>query len=121
MKTAAELLNPRYEIIADYPGNEKPIGAILECPNFDNDFTKVYWVQSNDKYPHLFRKMAWWEKRNISEMPQKLIFQGNGEIIFIEKWEIDTYQGVLIGLCKGMVGRCISLRIADQDSHLPID
>lgn len=63
-------LKPRYKVIADYPGNPYPIGAIGTTDS-------EYWAQSNyrliiseapDKYPHLFKKLEWWEHRTIEEL-----------------------------------------------------
>jgi hypothetical protein len=45
MKTAKELLNPRFEVIADYPNNHSLIGEILECPDLDDYLTKKHVIQ----------------------------------------------------------------------------
>jgi len=71
--TAVELMTPRYELIADYPSNYCEVGTIIECPNFDHDFTKKAWEEVIDKYPHLFRKLNWWEHRKVEDMPKRLI------------------------------------------------
>lgn len=94
--TSKELLNPRFEVIADYPGNDEIIGHVLECPNFDNDFTVKYWCERNEKYPNLFRKLNWWEKRNEEDMPKRLICKaipGDTEIIEIESWNMSCFYG----------------------------
>lgn len=87
--TVEELLKPRYEVIADYPGNFVPVGSVIE---FD---CEVVWIKkdgeyvSNDKitagvhssyyfnnvlkiksFPHLFCHLAWYEKRDVSELPE---------------------------------------------------
>ncbi len=60
--TPEELLIPRYKVIADYPGNEIKVGKVFE-PNTD-------WPESYlKKYPHLFRKLEWWEERELGDMP----------------------------------------------------
>lgn len=67
--TPAQLLLPRYELIADYPGNLCPVGTIyahgLSC-----DGAIRLPDKQMDKYPHLFRKMKWWEIRDIGELPR---------------------------------------------------
>jgi hypothetical protein len=50
------LLKPRFEVIRDYPNNPEKIGSILYSENLE-------------QFPHLFRKMEWWEKRKKNEMP----------------------------------------------------
>lgn len=64
--TKEELMKPRYEVIADYPGNDLIIGVVFE-PN--SDWGEPYL----NKYPHLFRKLHWWEHRKPEEMPSYLI------------------------------------------------
>lgn len=119
--TAKELLNPRYEVIADYPGNTSVIGSVWECPNYDNDFTVEYWVQSNDRYPHLFRKMNWWEKRNIEDMPKRLICKAitdDTEIMEIQEWDMD----MLIGWTDKQARQCCSLLIFNPEyGYFPVD
>ena len=89
-----QLLNPRFEIIADYPESWRKVGDVLECPNFDNDFTKKYWIEANEKYPHLFREMPWWENRNIEEMPKKLkSLSFPDEIHEILEWDMNMLFG----------------------------
>lgn len=65
-----ELMRPRYEVIADYPGNQNKVGSIIVCPDYD--FTAQYWIEANDKYPHLFKKLNWWEHRKVEDMPMFL-------------------------------------------------
>lgn len=63
-----ELLKPRYRVIADYPDSIYPVGFVLELD------TNAFQDQRNDaicsKYPHLFKKLEWWEERKPEEMPQ---------------------------------------------------
>ncbi len=70
-----ELLKPRYKVIADYPGNEIPIGTILFKHN------NTYWTDGKQyefyepektfiEYPHLFRRLEWWEDRDVKDMPE---------------------------------------------------
>lgn len=60
-----ELLRPRWKLIADYPDNPDKIGAI---------YNPEYYLERNiaffDKYPHLFKKLQWWEDRKPEEMPE---------------------------------------------------
>lgn len=69
-----KLLQPRYEVIALWPKSNRKvqIGDILK---YDDEF-KVFWCKGDvfnsqelEEFPHLFRKLSWWEKREESEMP----------------------------------------------------
>ncbi len=71
------LMLPRYKVIADWPGvaGEVIAGQIL---TLDDEFVDdLYWVGgepfTEDKlkdYPHLFKKLEWWEERSPEEMPK---------------------------------------------------
>jgi len=61
--TAKELMQPRFEVIAEYPNCIFKKGDILE---------RIAEVEELEKYPHLFRKLNWWEFRKIEDMPKKL-------------------------------------------------
>lgn len=99
-KTPEELLRPRYIVIADYPGSDLPIGTILYY------FNNTYWTDGKGyefheperiftDYPHLFRRLEWWEHRSPEEMPEYLksdpIDKNWMENIVVEK--IDEFYG----------------------------
>lgn len=102
MKTD-ELLKPRYKVIADYPNSKGNVGDILYQYIFETSETGLYTFVSNlesplsgynikpsdiDKYPHLFRKMDWWEDRGMEEMPKYLkYFDEDGKLEFVLKVE----------------------------------
>lgn len=68
----AELLKPRYKVIADWPGMKFDVGEILfesYTKGLTNDYIKNGWC---DKYPHLFKPLQWWEDRKPEEMPKYL-------------------------------------------------
>jgi hypothetical protein len=69
--TVEELLQPRYEVIADYPGNVQRIGYIFQVIGDEQSIEA--WCSEKNKYPHLFKKLAWFEKREVSEMPGYVI------------------------------------------------
>jgi hypothetical protein len=65
-----ELLLPRYKVIADFPGNWNAVGTIIEFGS--SAPLKVYCDGGGhevDKYPHIFRKLEWWEERTEEERP----------------------------------------------------
>lgn len=64
MKTE-ELLKPRFKVIADYPGRSVEIGHIIDDP----DYYERRGIQVN-QYPHLFKKLSWWEDRKPVELSE---------------------------------------------------
>lgn len=74
-----DLMNPRYKIIADYPGCSFPLGEIL-IPDKAGELYSITagysWsvtrIMEKDvrKFPHLVKPLQWWEERSESEMPE---------------------------------------------------
>lgn len=93
-----ELLRPRYELIADYPGNTIEVGRIIVCPKYDNHFSERYWIESNDLYPHLFKKLNWWERRQEADMPMYLrsdLDKKNPTFHKIVEWDMKILFGFI--------------------------
>lgn len=90
-----KLLKPRFEVIADYPKSTFKVGQILEGELIfcDPDGPKY------SDYPHLFRKLPWWEKRERSEMPMylKTTYFGRVEICKIADWNMISLRGRIDG------------------------
>jgi hypothetical protein len=69
------LLKPRYKVIADYPDSKYSVGDILPgCfsdwdEDADDDFIDEQ-MRHVKKFPHLFRRLEWWEERSVDEMPR---------------------------------------------------
>lgn len=66
----AELLKPRYKVIADYPGSPFKVNDVLNERNGEDKFYN--WIHMMESYPHLFRKISWWEDREEKDMPEYL-------------------------------------------------
>lgn len=67
-----ELLIPRYKVIADWPNSIYKIGSILIGKDnglYYNGVNHANFINP-ENYPHLFRKLEWWEERTPEEMPQ---------------------------------------------------
>jgi hypothetical protein len=62
-----KLMIPRYILIADYPNNAQAVGSIISSDEAIIDPT--IWCETRDKYPNIFKKLGWWENRDINEMP----------------------------------------------------
>ena len=64
-------MQPRFEVIETYPKSKFKKGDILErIPNATNDWYNAdkslinadILLEEIEQYPHLFRKLNWWEK-----------------------------------------------------------
>jgi len=99
--TTEQLLKPRYEVIADYPFNPYKIGDIIETIG---DTMAVVYVKiihtkyltdsrNLDSYPHLFRKLNWWEKRKAEDMPKRLICKAIPAILKFLKFKNGIWTG----------------------------
>lgn len=85
--TNEEILKPRYKVIADYPQSKFEINEILIPDRLDGT-VNGFWVsecKNNRKivfatpqnYPHLFKKLEWWEEREERDMPEYVRFIRN--------------------------------------------
>lgn len=117
-----DLLKPRYEVIASYPGSNYAIGLILveELPEYFSYQIdgRRYTTRLRDiDYPHIFRKMNWWEGRTAEEMPKKVKSLVDGEVYEIEEWDM----GHMIGrVNKGDGGCCSLLTWRPEYSYVPV-
>lgn len=99
--TTEDLLKPRYRVIADWPGvaGKVNVGDIFTP---DPEDEGMFWIDGEpfqeDKlldYPHLFRKLEWWEERPEGELPQYLksisvaLSMKIGEVCKVRKYAAD--------------------------------
>lgn len=122
--TAQELLKPRFEVIADYPDSEFKVGEIedrdwMKYVNGEDETDGILWKISD--FPHLFRKLNWWEHRKVEDMPKKLICKAitNDKIVrIIEEWDMD----LLVGWTNKAKRQCCDLRAFNPEyGYFPID
>lgn len=67
------LLQPRWEVIADYPGSHLEVGSVFNCEKLNDGKNDFFLYEEDMKlYPHLFRPLPWYLKREIEELPQYL-------------------------------------------------
>jgi len=120
--TAKELLSPRFEVIAPYPGNFwTKVGMVLENPYELGSDWYDEWVANLEQYPNIFRKVDWWEGRTKEQMPKKLksiSFPDDGPYI-IQEWDMAKLFGQIKGENHG-VG-CILTGHAAGFGYIPID
>lgn len=96
------LLRPRYKVIAPWPEMGRwlaEVGDIItEYPtgtarNQNGDAVPTFeW----DTFPHLFRKLEWWEERRPEEMPGYV--KTSDSIFKVDKWDRRSRS---IALCDG--------------------
>ena len=93
------LLKPRYKVIAGWPYMPKhaKVGELVA----DNFILKAA------NYPHLFKKLEWWEERKANEMPKYVMSLADkkGYVFIIEEWDMD----MLIGWVDKKERSCCSL------------
>lgn len=82
-----KLLEPRYEVVANYPGSIFKVGEVIEFFSATEvgKAEKEYWFHSPpthqnyqdswfNEYPHLFRLLKWWERRDKNDLPDYVKF-----------------------------------------------
>lgn len=68
MKQTIDLMKSRYRVIADWPSlDEIVIGDIIEGEIFESE--SLFNTPMHD-FPHLFKKLEWWEERKPEDMPR---------------------------------------------------
>lgn len=114
--TAAELLKPRYEVIADFPHSAHKVGDILTGFKVTEEFFNAYM----EKFPHIFKKLNWWEHRKVEEMPKKVmsLFDDEGDTFDIQEWDMEK----LVGWVDKKNRRCCSLlTFKPEYGYIPVD
>lgn len=75
------LLQPRYIVEANYPNSPFQVGDILvvkhhtmykdgEVFALEDDDNVSSWITYAKDFPNIFRKLNWWEHRELDEMPR---------------------------------------------------
>ena len=98
-----ELMMPRYKVIADYPFSPFMIGAIIH----HNGEAISDLAKNIHLYPYLFKKLEWWEERQVNDMPKYVkmncyikpctdnhenIELKKGQIFIPEKWGLNSFE-----------------------------
>ena len=122
-------MQPRFEVIETYPKSKFKKGDILErIPNATNDWYNAdkslinadILLEEIEQYPHLFRKMNWWEKRTVDQMPKKLmsILDDKGDTFDIQEWDME----ILVGWIDKKERSCCSLlTFKPEYGYVPVD
>ena len=91
-----DLMKRRVKLLNGYPRCPYKVGEIF-IQTYHPDGETWYWKCSlfsdNDmvqgwpeKFPHLFKELAWWEERKPEEMPE-YVEDSNGVISKVERWQ----------------------------------
>jgi len=127
--TAKELMQPRFEVIETYPKSKFKKGDILErIPNATNDWYNAdkslinadILLEEIEQYPHLFRKLNWWEKRTAEQMPKRVmsILDDKGDTFEIQEWDME----ILVGWIDKKERSCCSLlTFKPEYGYVPVD
>jgi len=101
------LLNPRFKVIAEYPNTIFKKDDILERIKYKDTDINISELLTNskrcginklsglhfsdlEKYPHLFKKLNWWDERKQDELPTYL--KSETQVVKPE-WELIEWQG----------------------------
>ena len=134
---AKELLQPRFEVIETDPNSNFKKGHLLErIPNATNNWYNhnksiidaEILLEDIERYPHLFRKLNWWEHRNEKDMPKKLkslcekdnidFDLEKEEVFHIIEWDMNGMMGFL-NIEKREV--CDLEIFAPEYGYIPVD
>lgn len=97
--TAKQLLIPRVKVMLDYPqevtnplfkGDIFKKGAKGEGRYYYSTQYRYITPENVDKYPHLFKKLEWWEDRKIEDMPEYVKMIYTKKIHQVNKWTSAT-------------------------------
>lgn len=109
MKESIEdLLKPRYKVIADWPGATVKVGDVISYNEFDVHVVlagrEPYLISD---YPHLFKRLEWWEERSEDEMAEYV--KTDGIVFKVEQYEHLGYDDAVAWFVKGSTyaGSCL--------------
>jgi hypothetical protein len=124
--TKEELLKPRYKVMANYPYTPFGIGDIITLKDeqeqvclINHQHIDEFGVRKNansifsiyelNNYPHLFKPLHWWEERELSELPEYIMFAKDyagfkkDQVFKTENWnKQNEAAGYCIGFLTGM-------------------
>jgi hypothetical protein len=118
--SVAELLKPRYKVIADYPNQWHRTGAIITDLFYDDQYKDESWFA---QYPAIFQRLEWWQEISESEMPEYLkiteIINGQNHIGKIFRTIPGHLRAGYPGFANDSLGRISSFDNIRLDCFLP--
>ncbi len=104
--TPEELLQPRVIVCgapdakdgdSPYPQSPFKVGDILIKENESKYASTVSFAKCKtwtiNRFPHIFRRLEWWEKRELSDMP-KYVMAKDGIVWKVDLWR-ESHMGIL--------------------------
>lgn len=93
-----DLMKERYKVIAPYPGMKFKVGDIF---TYDREIAQTYdqWIDQNGQehitssfpaFPHLFKRLEWWEDRKPEDMPGYLKWNDTGVVVRVNRYREDN-------------------------------
>lgn len=91
--TPEQLLQPRYEVIADYPNSTFYIGQIITFePKDPTDGWELADIADNKRicpaYPNIFKRLSWHEHCKPEDMPE-YVKLSDGEVFKVINYNSD--------------------------------
>lgn len=80
--TIEKLTEARFKVIADWPGCTYVIGDILT--------PIITQIGNLNKYPHLFRRLYWYEERNLEELPKYIKMRDT--VYLVKEWKKSMFK-----------------------------
>lgn len=118
--TTEELLKPRYKVIAIDTTESFQVGEILNHPEEWHDYL---WVGPSgkiifypEKYPHLFKKLEWWEERKPEDMPEYLNCPSRKMFFKVDKWHKSYF--IIDGRQKMQYRHYIPATAAEYEAYM---
>lgn len=96
-------MQPRYKVIADWPKSIYKVGTIINAGWRSEDL--LYCDTNGPRmrdYPHLFRKLDWWEERQPEDMPEYLKDIADGELFKVREWLTNEMAVIFLNKNKKM-------------------
>ena len=90
-KAIDDLLGVRYKVIADYPNASFKVGSVWSPEEMVSHAMSVDECNP-ENFPHLFKKLEWWEERDKYNMPKYVSFPHGhhkfkeGEVVEVFNW-----------------------------------
>jgi hypothetical protein len=123
--TTKELIKPRFKVIADFPCSSVIVGEIIRT----GESLMAYVVSQgefNEKecltdYPHLFKRLNWWDERSEKDMPDRIVLVSDGKETFysVIMWDMENHTGSPRAFLAGGVDRVFLSNSTETSYYLP--
>lgn len=136
--TPEELLRPRIKCIADFWDNPFKVGEVIQfiqereyhdfftgelqgkdwltdfLPDDPTVIRYMYWMRKFTPLPHLFRRLEWWEERDVKDMPEYVKTIYDGRVRKVNKYDFKNniiWMDYSEGNCQFTLNAYLSARL----------